>query len=167
MIRRVAFKKAILGGALGALVWEIAVRLLVLLGLPMFDLVHTLGTMILGAGTSLWQWWPAGMAMHALVGSIWAIFYAYFFWSFYDFPPAVQGVIFSIRPALLAGLIMIPQMDFMIEGRSSNLGMFALGIGWLGPVSVVLGHLIYGVVMGSIYRRPVGYATRKRFNWYG
>jgi hypothetical protein len=167
MIRRVAFKKAVLGGVLGAFAWEVAVRSLILLGVPLFDLVHVLGTMVAGERAEIWQWWPIGMAMHAIVGAIWAIFYAYFFWSFYDFPPALQGLIFSLLPALLAGLIMIPQMDFMREVRSSEFRTFAIGIGWLGPVSVILGHLIYGAVMGSIYKRPVGYPTKQMVKWYG
>src|SRR2546423_944937 len=113
MIRRVAFKKAILAGAGGALAWEAVVRVLVWLGFPVFDLVYVLGTMIFERQTEFWKWWTVGMAMHALVGAIWAIFYAYFFWSIYNFPPVLQGIIFSLLPTLLAGLIMIPQMDFM------------------------------------------------------
>lgn len=166
MIRRVAFKKAILGGALGALAWEVAVRVLILSGVPMFDLVNVLGTMIVGRGAEFWEWWLVGMPMHALVGSIWAIFYAYFFWSFYDYRPTVQGVLFSLLPAILAGLIMIPQMDYMI-GSTPRFRSFAVGVGWLGPVSVLLGHLIYGAVLGTIYMRPVGYPTGRRVRWYG
>jgi hypothetical protein len=42
MIRRVAFEKAIVAGAVGALAWEVVVRVLILLGLPLFDLVANL-----------------------------------------------------------------------------------------------------------------------------
>ena len=167
MVRRVAFKKAILGGALGALAWEIAARALILAGVPMFDLVRVLGTLAVGERADLWLWWPIGMGMHALVGAIWATFYAYFFWSFYDLQPTFQGMIFSLLPTLLAGFIMIPQMDLMVDGRLPQFGMFALGIGWLGPISVIVGHLIYGVVLGTIYVRPVGYPTGQRIKWYG
>lgn len=86
MIRRVAFGKAILAGASGALAWEVVVRVLILLGLLLFDLVFILGTMIT-ADVRPWLWWPSGMAMHATVGVIWAIFYAYFFWSTFDVQP--------------------------------------------------------------------------------
>ena len=167
MIRRVAFKKAIVGGVLGALAWEFAVRLLLLIGLPMFDLVRVLGTMIVGQRGDFWEWWPIGMSMHALVGAVWATFYAYFFWSFYDLPPIVQGMCFSILPALLAGCIMVPQMDLMLDGQLPQFRFFAAGIGWLGPVSIFLGHLIYGAVLGSIYTRPVGYPAGRRWKVYG
>lgn len=167
MVRRVAFKKAIIGGVLGALAWEVAVRALVLTGVPMFDIVKILGSMAAGEGAEFWKWWPIGMTMHAMLGAIWGVFYAYFFWSFYDLPPVFQGIAFSVIPMVLAGLIMIPQMDYMIGRHTPHLHAFAYGIGPLGPVSVIVGHLIYGVVLGWIYQRPVGYPTGKRIEWYG
>jgi hypothetical protein len=166
MIRRVAFKKAIIAGTLGATAWEIAVRLLIWADLPMFDLVYALGSMLLWKGASVWQWWTVGMMMHILVGAIWAVFYAYFFWSLFDYPPALQGLIFSLLPMLLAGLIMVPQMDLMNErilsGELPKNGFFALGIGWGGPLAIVLGHLVYGAVLGSLYKNPVGYPVGQK-----
>ena len=162
MVRRVAFKKALLGGVLGALAWEAALRLLILFGLPMFDIVRILGTMLCGDDAPVGQWWPVGVAMHSSVGAMWAMFYAYFFWSLVDARPVFQGVLFSFLPAALAGLIMIPQMDLMLNGTHPHLGVFAIGIGTAGPVSVIVGHMIYGSILGSIYVRPVGYAVGKR-----
>jgi hypothetical protein len=166
MIRRVAFRKAVLAGVAGASAWEAVVRLLVWTGIPMFDIVRTLGMMMFGRGAEMWQWWPLGMATHALVGAIWAVFYAYFFWSYYDFPPILQGLFFSILPMVLAGVVMVPQMDFMLDGKSSKLHAFASGIGWTGPLTVISGHLIYGIVMGAIYTRPVGYPVGQRIAWH-
>jgi hypothetical protein len=168
MLRRVAFRKAILAGVLGAMGWEIVARLLIWSGLPLFDLVYVLGTMVFGRETVFWQWWTAGMLMHALVGAIWAIFYAYFFWSAFDYPPVLQGILFSFLPAVLAGLIMIPQMDYMhpmvIENELRRNGFFAAGTGWGGPAGVVLGHLIYGVILGGIYTKPVGYPVGRKLS---
>ena len=170
MIRRVAFGKAILAGAAGALAWEVVVRLLILLGLPLFDLVFTLGTLILGA-VRPWLWWPVGMALHATVGAIWAIFYAYFFWSTYDWPPTIQGLLFSLGPAVLAGLIMVPQMGFMnplmLDGTLLQPDLFATNLGWGGPAGILIGHLVYGSVMGTLYTKPVGYRVGRRILPYG
>ena len=162
MIRRVAFKKALIGGALGALAWEVVIRLTILAGLPMFDLVRILGTLVFGERAAVWLWWPAGMAMHALVGAVWAVFYAYFFWSLFNIRPQIQGLLFALLPTLLAGLIMVPQMDLMLNGAYPPFRVFAIGIGIVGPASLILGHLIYGAVLGSIYIRPVGYPVGKR-----
>jgi hypothetical protein len=157
MIGKVAFRKAAIAGAAGAAAWELVIRLMIWAGLPMFDLVRVLGTMMFGPDASAWRRWPAGIAMHATVGAVWAVFYAYFFWSLFDTRPALQGLLFSLLPALLAGLIMVPQMDLMLDGALPRFRVFAIGMGIIGPVSIVLGHLIYGVIMGSIYVRPVGY----------
>jgi hypothetical protein len=166
MIRRVAFGKAILAGAAGAFAWEAAARVLILAGLPVFDLVFTLGTMVTREMRP-WFWWPAGMALHATVGAIWAIFYAYFFWSTYDWSPTLQGLIFSLGPTVLAGLIMVPQMGFMhplmINGSLPQPGLFARELGPGGPAGIVIGHLVYGAVMGSLYVKPVGYRAGRRF----
>ena len=80
MIRRVAFTKAILAGAVGAAVWEGVARIAASIGLPVFDLVRTLGTLVLGDVPAP-IWWSTGMLLHAGVGAMWAILYAYFFWS--------------------------------------------------------------------------------------
>jgi hypothetical protein len=118
-----------------------------------------------------WVWWPVGMAMHATVGAIWAIFYAYFFWSTFDLRPVVQGLLFSLGPAVLAGLIMVPQMNFMhtliLEGTLPPTGLFAVKLGWGGPAGIVLGHLVYGAVMGGLYVKPVGYKVGRRVLPYG
>lgn len=162
MIRRVAFKKAVTAGIAGAGAWEVVVRLLGWLGLPVFDLVRVLGTMIWGSAAPSWKWWPVGMAMHLMVGSIWAIFYAYFFWSFFDLPPIFQGIVFAIVPAILAGFIMVPQMDLMLDGQMPQFKTFAIRIGVWGPISILVGHAIYGAVLGAIYVRPVGYPPGKK-----
>ncbi|MFN6962940.1 MAG: hypothetical protein ACK4S4_04150 [Pyrinomonadaceae bacterium] len=166
MIRRVAFKRAVLAGVAGAAAWEAAARPLAAAGVELFDIVRILGMTALGADAPFWQWWTAGLAMHAAVGAIWAIFYAYFFWSAVELRPVLQGIIFSLLPAMLAGSVMVPQLELMQPEVAGRLGLFASGLGVWGPLTIVLGHLIYGAVLGSLYTRPVGYPVgrRVRFN---
>jgi hypothetical protein len=156
VIRKVAFGKAALAGAAGATAWEAAARVAIALGLPASDVTHTLGTLLTSRA---WLWWPAGMAMHLLVGVIWAIFYAYFFWAVYDRPPWLQGLTFSVIPTLLAGFVMIPELGAMHEESFGAFGWRTHG--WAGALGVVLGHAVYGVVMGAIYTHPVGRRVHK------
>ena len=169
MIRRVALGKAVVAGAAGALAWELVARALISLGVPFFDLVYVLGSMIAGR-TDTWRWWLIGMSMHALVGAIWTIFYSYFFWSEFNWSPTVQGLVFSLGPAILAGLIMVPQMGFMhtliLNGQLPYPGVFGHRFGWGGPIGILVGHLIYGLTMGTLYRKPVG-SRVKRLVSYG
>ena len=174
MLRVVSFKKAILAGATGALVWEAAVRILALFGVPVFDLVRQLGTLPFPHGPPA-QWWPAGTAAHLTVGVAWALFYAYFVWARFRWPPALQGLAFALIPAVLALFVAIPQLKLM------HLQQPIVRVGWetfrvaLDPVillSVLLGHAVYGLTVGAIYTNPVGYPAdrdpakpRSRRNW--
>ena len=157
MIRVVSWWKAILAGMAGALAWEAAARLLIWAGVPMFDMVRLLGTLLVDDDRG-WLWWPAGMALHLGVGALWAIFYAYFFWSVLPYRPWRQGLIFASLPALLAILIARPQLELMHVPmtRFPWSGLFGLSSGWIGPLGIAFGHAIWGAVMGALYTRPVG-----------
>ena len=161
MLRVVAFRKAILAGAAGALVWEAAIRILAIAGVPVFDLVRELGTLAFPNGTPL-EWWPAGIVAHSTVGAAWALFYAYFFWGRFRWPPALQGLAFAALPALLAILIVIPQLDLMHRHQE------VVPLGWrsyLGGfeptklAALLFGHALFGLTVGAIYTHPVGYSV--------
>ena len=164
MIRRVAFSKAIFAGVLGALAWEIIARVLITLHVPIIDMVQMLGTAVWSNSPSE-LYYPTGLLMHAGIGAIWAIFYAYFFWSELPWKPIFQGLTFAIIPALVAGFVMIPQLGWMhpmvLAGQIPHPGVFAIRYGWGGPAGVLLGHLVYGLALGIVYVRPVGYRVKR------
>ncbi len=159
MLRVVAFKKAILAGAAGALVWEALVRVLALLGIPVFDLVRELGTLPFPHGLPA-EWWPAGTAAHLIVGAGWALFYAYFVWARFRWPPPIQGLAFAVVPTVLATFIVIPQLRLMHLDESIvqlDWGMFLVGLDPQILFTVLLGHAAFGLTVGTIYTHPVGY----------
>jgi beta-glucosidase/6-phospho-beta-glucosidase/beta-galactosidase len=165
LIRAVAFRKAVAAGAAGAIAWEAAARALILSDVPLFDIVRTLGTLIVPDGP--WPaWWVTGMAAHMGVGVCWALVYAYFFWARYDWPPWLQGLAFAAVPALLALLIAGPQLALMhssgqIVQLSTALILPELSARHIG--GLLLGHVIFGLTIGAIYTHPVGYrADRPR-----
>jgi beta-glucosidase/6-phospho-beta-glucosidase/beta-galactosidase len=163
LLRIVAFRKAILAGAAGAFVWEVVLRLLLLLGFSTLDIVRELGTLPFPHGGAT-LWWPAGMAAHALVGAAWALFYAYFFWARFRWPPALQGLAFAALPATLAALIVYPQLQLMhlpeqvvqLDWRSFLVGLEQTKLGGL-----LLGHALFGLTVGVIYTHPVGYPAER------
>ena len=165
MLRIVAFRKAVLAGAAGALVWEAAVRILGLLGLPLFDLVRELGTLIFRHGSAA-KWWPAGMLAHASVGAAWALFYAYFFWARFRWPPVLQGLAFATLPALLAAFVMVPQLELMhvqqnliqVDWRAFLIALHPQIFGGL-----IIGHVLFGLTVGAIYTHPVGYSVNRKW----
>ena len=77
MLRIISYRKAIIAGIAGALAWEIAARVLLFAGVPVFDMVRLLGTLVASPAEPL-GWWPAGLALHCVAGAVWAIFYGLF-----------------------------------------------------------------------------------------
>ena len=59
-MRVVSLKKAAVAGVAGALAWEVVLRAAILLGIPTFDIVRNLGTLIFPAGEML-AWLPAAL----------------------------------------------------------------------------------------------------------
>ena len=157
MIRVVALRKAAIAGAAGAIAWEAVVRGLILAGVPLFDIVRDLGTLLFPSSP---LWWPAGLAAHMAVGVGWALFYAYFFWARFNWPPPLQGLAFSLVPAALALAIVGPQLELMHSHASIVSLTFQqllpdLSAGHIG--GLLLGHAIFGLTVGALYTRPVGY----------
>jgi beta-glucosidase/6-phospho-beta-glucosidase/beta-galactosidase len=161
LIRVVALRKAAIAGAAGALAWEGVVRGLILAGVPLFDIVRGLGTLV-SANPAVW--WPVGLAAHMAVGVGWALFYAYFFWARFDWPPPLQGLAFSVVPAALALAIVGPQLELMhmdasIVSLTLDRLLPDLSAGHIG--GLLLGHAIFGLTVGTLYARPVGYPAER------
>lgn len=163
MIRIVSLRKAILAGAAGAIAWEIVLRLLLLAHVPLVDIVQGLGLLVFPHG-SVWRWWPSGMALHLLVGVIWAVFYAYFVWSVLALRPVWQGLLFSLLPFVLATAVVYPQVGVMQSSEHVlHISPWKLmaQVSWSERAGILIGHLVYGAVLGMLYTRPVGYPADK------
>ncbi|MGJ0426792.1 family 1 glycosylhydrolase [Methylocystis sp.] len=165
MIRRVAYGKAVFAGMAGAVALEIVARLLILAGAPVFDIVGTLGALAQPYASGLASW-SVGMALHLTVGAIFAVFYAYFFWSTLPLRPVFQGVVFALIPMVLAIVIMGPQFELMnplaVSREPPPSGLFGLAGGVSGPISIAVEHVIWGATLGLLYVRPVGYPADRQ-----
>jgi beta-glucosidase/6-phospho-beta-glucosidase/beta-galactosidase len=163
MIRIVSYKKAILAGIAASVAWELLLRPLLLAGVPTVDIVRMLGLAVIPHGPA-WAWWMAGMALHVVVGVIWAVFYAYFFWSVMALRPLWQGLLFSLVPTVLATSVVYPQLSVMHAATAvvqvDPWQLFA-AVSWGERRGLLLGHLIYGAVLGVIYTHPVGYPAAR------
>jgi beta-glucosidase/6-phospho-beta-glucosidase/beta-galactosidase len=163
MVRVVALEKAVGAGVAGALAMEVVFRLLALAGIPTVDIVAELGSFAVGQSPALSL--AGGIAAHLAVGIAWAVFYGYFFWARLPWPPPLQGLAFSALPALLAILIVYPQLQLMHESGPIARVTVASFVALHSPASVMslaAGHAAFGLAMGAIYRKPVGYAADRK-----
>ena len=84
-----------------------------------------------------------GWAAHLMIGVVLALGYAIVAPSLVG-PPAVRGAIYSIAPWLVAQIAVMPMMGAPVFSGSVVLAMGSL-----------LGHLVYGAVLGAVYGSPV------------
>jgi len=162
MIRVVALRKAAAAGLCGAVAMEAFWFLGGKAGLPTIDLVAQLSAVE-------FQRWPllgeaAGLAVHFSIGVCWAIFYAFFFWGRFHLRPVLQGLLFAIAPAALAILVVYPELALMRSDSPMlvlDLHRFFAPVTPETVVSLLLSHALFGVIVGLMYRKPVGYAVGK------
>lgn len=55
-------------------------------------------------------------------------------------PPAVRGGLYAIAPFLMAQILVIPMMGMPLFSGS-----------WVLAVGSLIGHLVYGAVVGALY----------------
>jgi len=130
----------------------------------MFDMVRWLG-LILAPADQAWLWWPLGLGLHVSVGVLAAVFYAYFFWSMLTVRPALQGLAFGLAGALVSILAAAPLLKAMQSpGPLLEVEVLALWrlLSWREAVGLLLGHSVFGLTLGAIYVRPVGYPAAQR-----
>ena len=163
MLRIVSLKKAVTAGLAGAAVMELCSFAASRAGLPTVDFVRQLSSVAFDHSPLLAN--AGALAVHLAIGVCWAIFYAFFFWGRMGAPPLVQGLVFSLLPAALAAFIVYPELalihhraDAVTIDLRSFLAPLSVGAG----VSLLVGHLLFGLTLGAIYRRPVGYPVGRR-----
>ena len=163
MIRVVSLKKAVIAGLAGAVVMEACSFAASHAGLPTVDSVRELSTVAFGNSPLLAI--AAALAAHLAIGVCWAIFYAFFFWGRIRAAPLVQGLVFSLVPAALAVFIVYPELA-LIRTRADWVGIdpasFLGTLSFAGSASLVVAHALFGLTVGAIYRRPVGYPAGKK-----
>lgn len=91
-----------------------------------------------------------GWIMHFVIGIILAVNYGLLFYPSTKINPLwLRGAIFGIIPWIMAQIMVMPMMS-MMNGMSFSSGLFS-GSMMMAGASLV-GHLVYGAVLGSIYK---------------
>ena len=135
--------KSMAGGLAGTIMLTMMMRFVApfMLGHPM-DVAGMLGNMMGGS-------WAMGMVMHFVNGTvIFPLIYAFLLYRLLPGRPAVKGLVWGVVLWLGLQLIAMP----MMEG-----GLFSMNAGGMKAAIVALvGHLVYGSLLGSIAGAGVG-----------
>jgi uncharacterized membrane protein YagU involved in acid resistance len=131
------FTKALLAGVAGTVALTMLTYIAPMMGMPEMDIPQMLsGFMGVPA--------IAGWLAHFMVGTVFAVLYAYAFVSRFPGSPVAKGTVYGLIPWLLAQIMVNPMM---------GAGVFALNTPapMLMVVGSLMGHLVYGGVLGAIY----------------
>lgn len=137
--------RSMIGGFAGALVMTGMMYMVApMMGLRM-DIAQMLGSML---GNN----WMAGMMMHFVNGTvIFPLIYAYLLYQWLPGGPTVKGVTWGVILWLLAQIMVMPMMGG---------GFFSMAMGgMMAAMGSLIGHLLYGGILGAIAGAPEGTRT--------
>lgn len=132
-LNNIQIGRAVIAGMVGTAVMTIVgLWVAPLLGMPAMNPAQ----MLAGAmGGNLALGWIA----HFMIGTILAVGYAVAA-PFLPGAPALRGALYGIAPFLMAQIIVMPMMGMPLFSGSAVMAMGSL-----------VGHLVYGAVIGSVY----------------
>lgn len=134
---RTSYSTAAGAGMIGTLVMTaVGLWMAPMMGLPKMNPAEMLA-MKMGGMLAL------GWAAHLMIGVVLAVIYASVAAGRLPGPPVLRGALFSIAPWLMAQLLVMPMMGIPIFSGSMALAMGSL-----------VGHLVYGMVLGGIVGEP-------------
>ena len=135
------WSRAAMGGIVGTLVMSaVGMWIAPMMGMPRMNPAEMLAG-AMGGNLAL------GWAAHLMIGVILALGYAVVAPSLVG-PPAVRGALYAVAPWLVAQVAVMPMM-----GAPVFSGSLVLAIGSL------MGHLIYGAIVGAVYGPPAPLAV--------
>ena len=129
-------KRAVIGGIAGTVAMTVLMLTAPAMGLPPMNVGAMLGSAM---GGSLILGWMA----HFVVGTGLALGYGLLFAGRLPGPGPVRGATYAILPWLVAQVVVMPMM---------GVGLFSGSV--LAAGGSLMGHLLYGAVLGAIYGLP-------------
>jgi len=138
-------RRILLAGAVGTAAMTMLMLAAPLMGMPKMAIGEMLGR-FLGIGTA------AGWVLHLVIGLVLATIYAAVFASRLPGVPVVRGAIYGVGIFLMAQVVVTPMMGG---------GLFSGG-NVLVIAGSLMGHLVYGGLVGGLYaaRNEVGRLAR-------
>lgn len=139
--------KTVLGGFLGTAVMTAMMYWVAPLLLPgPMDIAGMLGEML---GVS----WTVGMVIHFVNGTvIFPLIYAFLLYRMLPGEPWLKGTLWGFGLWILAGLMVMPM---------AGAGLFWANVGAMPAVLSLIGHIVYGAILGAVAGRAVEEGTRR------
>ena len=141
---------AIVAGLVGTVIITMVVNVAPQMGMPTMDIVGMLGSMFSPQGNR-----PMGLAMHLMMGIVFAIIYALLWNAGLGTVNLLWGALFGAGHWLVAGTMM-GGMSMMHAGVKAGTveapGVFMVNRGgMMAFIGGLIGHIIFGLVVALVY----------------
>jgi hypothetical protein len=140
--------RAIAAGFIGTLVMTLIMMLAPAMGMPKMDIAAMLGSMFAGQPPAMGSGpWLIGFGMHLMIGvAVLSTGFALVNNYLPTSSPLARGLFFGVIVWLMAQLVVMPMM---------GAGVFSshLPKGMMMAAGSLMGHLIYGGIVGLVYGR--------------
>lgn len=148
--------RALAGGFVGTVAFTMLLYVGPLMGFPKMDLMTMLGTMFVSDPSAAFV---PGLIMHFMIGLILSLGYAFLFVRLLPGDPWLRGALYGLVPWLMAMVIVMPMMalvhPMVRAGAIPAPGFFLAAMGTvMAPLGSLIGHLLYGAVLGVVYGQP-------------
>jgi hypothetical protein len=140
---------AIVAGLVGTAAISMLMALGPRMGMPKMAIWEMLGSMFDPQGNNTLGW-----IAHFMIGVIFALVYAALWAAGLGAPTLLWGVLFGAVHFLIVGVMMgaMPMLHAGIKaGQVQAPGVLMLNNGVMGLMGGLIGHIIYGLVVASVY----------------
>lgn len=145
------FTAIIVAGLAGAIVFSMVTAMARAMGMTKMSIEKMLGAMF-GEGATADA---LGWMMHLVSGIIFAFIYVVIFKALGITNGWLYGAIFGLIQGVMVGAIVLPMMSVVhpaiIQGKIEAPGFFGHKMGPMTPMGIIIGHIIFGAVVGGIY----------------
>ena len=153
-MRQVNSVRAVVAGIAATAAMTMLMMVAPKMGMPEMPIARMLGSMFASPDRAVLP----GMIMHFIIGGVlFSLVYAWMLEPRLPGGAAVRGLIYGFVVWIVAGLMMpvVGMMHPLIKaGGMHSPGLFMIGMGgMLAAIGSLMGHLLYGLVLGSAYRR--------------
>lgn len=131
--------KTIIAGLAATAVMTMVMIMAPMMGMPEMNIGKMLGEFM---GVPVVVGWLA----HFMIGVVLAFVFAFVFFSRLPGSPVVRGMLFGLIPWLVAQVVMNPMMGAGVFASNTPAPMMMV-------MGSLLGHLVYGAVLGGVYGR--------------
>lgn len=150
----ISWGRAFVVGVIGATLMMGLLDSFNMMGFTQFSYETYIGSLIRNEAHGAHNW-TVGVFANWFLGGIFGVFYAYFFEYFFSRASAREGLLLGVAHVALAAFAFFPFFNAIHEQMGVMLypsfGILGSGLGVATPLLLIVGNLLFGATVGTLY----------------